>query len=600
MALFRNLYIFLEQRIFNSLSRKLIGNLSVLVFFQAVFVAMLLMFRAEFDAVVNSLDLEAQAEATLQATLEGYLDWLWLLAPLALGAFCGTFLFLRHLIVLPVRRISRFFETFAEGQGDLSQPLPTSTFDEYQVLAQNYNRFTDRLRDIIGEVRTMGLGIAVNSARMASMTDKAAGDCGKQEELGQIIFAASDQSQDALSQVAQNTQTISTSTGRNLEGARTSLADLQESSARMVQVDQRLQGFGDTVGQLSEKSASIQKVVGLIQNIASQTNLLALNAAVEAARAGVHGKGFAVVAEEVRSLANQVNAATADITENIRQVLALVEKTTGETGEIGSDVAATRQVLDRTSGNFQEMVGDFEQNNEQLMKMAAAIEELTNSNSEVHGQIGGIRELSSHMAQEMTQTREFSRGLLNTTEEMQGLVARFRIGRGRFEQVLMQGRKVRNACQRVLMDLKARGIDVFDRHYQAVAGTDPQKYRTAYDAELEKALQSFFDRNLEALPGGIYFLCVDVNGYLPTHHARFSQSPTGDYQTDLTNSRHKRIYDSNETEVRRAGNTRPFLLQTYMRDTGEILNDLSLPITVDGRHWGALIIGLKPETLMEK
>ena len=37
-----------------------------------------------------------------------------------------------------------------------------------------------------------------------------------------------------------------------------------------------------------------------------------------------------------------------------------------------------------------------------------------------------------------------------------------------------------------------------------------------------------------------------------------------------------------------------------MRDTGEILNDLSLPITVDGRHWGALIIGLKPKTLMEK
>jgi methyl-accepting chemotaxis protein len=41
------------------------------------------------------------------------------------------------------------------------------------------------------------------------------------------------------------------------------------------------------------------------------------------------------------------------------------------------------------------------------------------------------------------------------------------------------------------------------------------------------------------------------------------------------------------------------LFQTYTRDTGEVLNDLSMPIMVNGRHWGGLIIGLKPEMLTE-
>ena len=42
----------------------------------------------------------------------------------------------------------------------------------------------------------------------------------------------------------------------------------------------------------------------------------------------------------------------------------------------------------------------------------------------------------------------------------------------------------------------------------------------------------------------------------------------------------------------------PMLLQTNMRDTGEILTDISMPIFVDSKHWGALILGIKPEVLI--
>jgi methyl-accepting chemotaxis protein len=39
----------------------------------------------------------------------------------------------------------------------------------------------------------------------------------------------------------------------------------------------------------------------------------------------------------------------------------------------------------------------------------------------------------------------------------------------------------------------------------------------------------------------------------------------------------------------------PVLLQPYSRDTGELMHDLSVPIMVNGRHWGGLRLGYRPE-----
>ena len=92
---------------------------------------------------------------------------------------------------------------------------------------------------------------------------------------------------------------------------------------------------------------------------------------------------------------------------------------------------------------------------------------------------------------------------------------------------------------------------------------------------------------------------IDVNGYLPTHHKKYSQPLTGDFEIDVVNSRDKRMFNNGEMEIRRAKNTTPMLLQTNMRDTGEILTDISLPIHVGTRHWGAFILGLKPESFID-
>ncbi|MGE5621804.1 MAG: methyl-accepting chemotaxis protein, partial [Bacillota bacterium] len=133
---------------------------------------------------------------------------------------------------------------------------------------------------------------------------------------------------------------------------------------------------------------------------------------------------------------------------------------------------------------------------------------------------------------------------------------------------------------------------LFDRNYKPIPNTNPPKYTTAFDAFTDRALPAIQERLLERMPQLTYAGAVDNNGYFPTHNRRFSKPLTGNYEVDLVNNRTKRIFND-ATGARCGTNTKPFLLQTYKRDTGEVMHDLSVPIYVKGRHWGAFRVGYR-------
>ena len=157
----------------------------------------------------------------------------------------------------------------------------------------------------------------------------------------------------------------------------------------------------------------------------------------------------------------------------------------------------------------------------------------------------------------------------------------------------------RDLCAQRLATLAGRGVNVFDQNYRPIPGTEPQKYSTTYDRECERELQPLYDRLVEETRGGAFALAIDTRTYAPTHNSRYSKPLTGDRAVDLLASRDKRMF-TDVTGRRAAASRARFLLQTYRRDTGEILNDLSMPIEIDGRHWGALRFGFAPEVLLEE
>ncbi|RMF44524.1 MAG: chemotaxis protein [Deltaproteobacteria bacterium] len=133
---------------------------------------------------------------------------------------------------------------------------------------------------------------------------------------------------------------------------------------------------------------------------------------------------------------------------------------------------------------------------------------------------------------------------------------------------------------------------LFDTFYIPIPNTNPQKFHTQYDQKLDGILRPILDSCLARSKRYIFVVAVDRNGYLPTHNTKYSQPLTGDPDVDTKRNRTKRIFND-RTGLAAARNIRPHLVQHYSRDTGEVMTDLSVPIMIRGRHWGALRIGYK-------
>ncbi|QTA83603.1 Uncharacterized protein dnl_60160 [Desulfonema limicola] len=135
-------------------------------------------------------------------------------------------------------------------------------------------------------------------------------------------------------------------------------------------------------------------------------------------------------------------------------------------------------------------------------------------------------------------------------------------------------------------------FQLFDTFYIPVPGTDPQKYHTQYDSHADKVLQKILDDYLAKDTRLIFVVAVDINGYLPTHNSKYSKPLTGSRDEDFINNRTKRIFND-RTGLAAARNIKPFLIQRYSRDTGEEMADLSIPVFINDRHWGAVRFGYK-------
>lgn len=133
---------------------------------------------------------------------------------------------------------------------------------------------------------------------------------------------------------------------------------------------------------------------------------------------------------------------------------------------------------------------------------------------------------------------------------------------------------------------------LFDTFYIPIPGTDPQKFRTQYDTLADGVIQPIIDAFLQRDSRLVFVVIVDRNGYVPTHNSRFSRPLTGNPAEDAAGNRTKRIFND-RTGLSAAHNQNEYLLQRYARDTGEIMSDMSVPIVVQNRHWGAVRIGYK-------
>lgn len=457
--------------------------------------------------------------------------------------------------------------------------------------------FVAHVRQTITELRAKGTSIAVEAAKLNLRIRQSAVSATRQRELAASIFDASETTRVAVTRVSAHADEIEAATAANLEAVQANYRELLDVAGRITGISEKVRSFDRIVAELNDHSAKIRDIGLLINHISDQTNLLALNAAIEAARAGEAGRGFAVVADEVRKLAEKVKIATGTITENSDQMLGLVGATEAETRGIAEDSDLAHRVVQKSSEKFAAMVGELQRVGEQMKDITRSIHEIRATDETVHGLVREINALSGQVSTQMGESEQFSNELREHTEGLHALSSRFRIGESAYDRLARIAEESRAEVVAYL-ERKARVFDLFDTRYRPISGTQPPKYHTSYDTAVSKDLQDIYERVLEKIPDVAFCGAFDMNCYMPVHNRRFSVEPNGDLEHDLRYSRHKRIYD--DPTCRRAlGNKGPALLQTYVRDTGEVLCDLSLPLFVGGRQWGVYRFGFAPSLLQD-
>lgn len=159
-----------------------------------------------------------------------------------------------------------------------------------------------------------------------------------------------------------------------------------------------------------------------------------------------------------------------------------------------------------------------------------------------------------------------------------------------------------SVMERVLTEALATGRltreELFDENYIPIPATDPQKYHTRYDTYLDRAIQELEDAYLKD-EQVVFAVLVDHNGYLPTHNSKYSLPLTGSRDKDKVGNRTKRLFND-KVGLAAARNTQELLKQDYNRDTGERMWDISAPVVVEGKQWGAFRVGFSMEKTEQK
>ena len=388
------------------------------------------------DATEESLFLYRTATLLMAAVI---------LAVILVGVFFSVVVI--RLIKTPISEIEGAAIRMAEG--DLDVEISYTSKDELGVLAEQVRRLIRKLQVIIDDenkflakmaagdftvdsvceeeytggfhpllVSFRGIADKLNDT-MLQINQSSAQVASGSEQVSSGAQALSQGATEQASSVEELAATINEISGKvkeNADNARQANEKAGSISAGMNVSNEKMQQMIQAMGDITNCSHEIGKIIKTIEDIAFQTNILALNAAVEAARAGAAGKGFAVVADEVRNLASKSAEASKNTSVLIENSLKAVENGTRIADE-------TARSLYQAVNGVDEMTAIIGQISEASSAQADSISQVTMGID----QISSVVQTNSATAQESAAASE---ELSSQSQMMKSLVDRFKLRGG--------------------------------------------------------------------------------------------------------------------------------------------------------------------------
>jgi methyl-accepting chemotaxis protein len=465
------------------------------------------------------------------------------------------------------------------------------------VMSDNFEIDSVRLvAELAGRIGSLGVEVADIAGNLEEVTTRISNQAAQFEELEQSAqtMVSGNREIDRAAREAQNAASMAgteIAESRALMGS--AVQHIHHLTTAVKRIEERLNSFTPIVKQIGD-------VAGSIETIAKQTRLLSLNAGIEAARAGEAGRGFAVVAAEVKNLADQTRTATDRITASVRALSEQISGLVAESGDSNKHAVKAATSVEQVNGVIIRSHDAFSTVGREIDAIAASAASNLEACDVTLSELGDLANGVQLSSTNLTQADKRVDGLLNLSETLIEFIAESGVSTAD-TPIIELGIETANHISAEFEAAVDRGdlteFQLFDERYREIPGTNPKQYLTEYVRFTDRLLPPIQDPLQSADPRIVFCVAWAKGGYLPTHNPNYSQPQSNDPVWNAAHCRNRRVY--NDRAVKKvAHNTKRFLLQTYRRNMGGgnfmLIKDLSAPIFVRGRHWGAFRIGFRP------
>lgn len=450
----------------------------------------------------------------------------------------------------------------------------------------------------IGE-RAGRLGVAIADivgliADLSAASQKQADDTrtvmGAAADMG-AATAELDTSMDASLSLAHETRSV-------IDSSASVLSAVVDTSARtMHDLGDGALKVRETLENVEVTSRRVHAASAAIGQIARETRLLALNASVEAARAGEAGAGFAIIAQAVKSLADQIQGFSGEIATQLgsmETVLGELRVRAKDNAERARDALEQTKAASEATESLSRLVGSVDTLVAGIERMHAPVKSNGQSFAAVQMGLDALSDSFDQSTSHLGKAEGRAQSILSISEDFILFIAQSGVETSDTPFINLcteRAAMISDVFSRAVGSGKIAMGSLFDDDYRPIPGSNPRQVMTRFVALTDACLPAIQEPVLDFDKRVAFCAAVDRNGYLPTHNLKYAHPQSDDPVWNAAHCRNRRIFDD-RTGLSAGRSTKPFLLQTYRRDMGGgqfvLMKDCSVPIIVNGRHWGGL------------